>query len=83
MPWIPNYEAPTTKHISAPLIMSDIKGATLDSYGSDRVEDGLEMTNVSRLGGTDHDEQDMAALGKVQVLNVRIHLLEPNGNGPS
>lgn len=51
--------------------MSDTKGSALDAYNSDRPEEGYEMTDVSRLGGTDQDAQEMAALGKVQVLNVR------------
>jgi len=33
--------------------------------------DNLEMQNISKLGGTNNDEHDMAMLGRTQVLNVR------------
>ena len=33
--------------------------------------DNIEMQNISRLGGTNNDEHDMAMLGRTQVLNVR------------
>jgi hypothetical protein len=30
-----------------------------------------EMVNVSQMGGTNNDKQDMRMLGRTQVLNVR------------
>jgi len=33
--------------------------------------DGFEMRSLSKLGGTEADEQEMRMLGRTQVLNVR------------
>jgi choline transport protein len=37
---------------------------------SDQPENGIEMQNLSKLGGTNNDENEMAMLGKTQQLNV-------------
>jgi hypothetical protein len=34
--------------------------------------DNFEMRNISQLGGTNNDENDMRQLGRTQVLNVSI-----------
>lgn len=41
-----------------------------EAYSSDHPEEAYELRSYSALGGTQNDEQDMANMGKVQVLNV-------------
>lgn len=36
----------------------------------DHLEEGFELKDMSKLGGTQADEHDMRMLGRTQVLNV-------------
>lgn len=43
--------------------------AAVTSY-SDPTEDGFQIRNYSKLGGTEVDDQEMRMLGRTQQLNV-------------
>lgn len=46
------------------------KEYAVESSGSDRVDNGVELRSWSAIGGTDHDENEMRMLGRTQELNV-------------
>ena len=45
--------------------------AAIDESNSDRLENGLNVSDTTRLGGTDTDHQEMRMLGRIQQLNVQ------------
>jgi choline transport protein len=49
---------------------NEIKNNIAES-SSVEANDNFELQNISKLGGTNNDEHDMAMLGRTQVLNVR------------
>lgn len=48
-------------------IMDDMHKAYIETSSHER---GIELQNVSQLGGTDADEHEMRILGRTQQLNV-------------